>query len=191
MTPRIAVCPDARIGYVAGRFRCHPRERGPESAFVSKFKDSEHLFRLALVFGVGALAVVLARAILVPPSFGEYGHYRGNAIQEIAARPVAFAGHQACELCHSDVLEVKSKGTHKDVNCEACHGALAKHAEDPGSVRPLKLDTAMLCVRCHEENGARPKGFPQVVAKEHDSAELPCETCHQPHSPRIGGGAKP
>jgi hypothetical protein len=157
---------------------------------MSRFKDAEHLLRVALVFAVGTIAFVIVRAILVPRSFGEYGHYRGNAIMEIAAQPVIFAGHQACETCHSDVAEVKSNGKHAGVNCEACHGALAKHAEDPGAVQPPNLDTAVLCVRCHEVNGARPKSFPQIIAKEH-SAGLPCETCHQPHSPLIGAGAKP
>jgi transcription elongation factor Elf1 len=158
---------------------------------MSRFKDVEHLLRVAAVFAVGIALFVAVRAILVPRSFGEYGHYRGNAIAEIAAQPVVFAGHQTCEACHSDVAAVKSKGKHVTVNCEACHGALEKHADDPGTVQPPKLDTALLCVRCHEVNGARPKNFPQIVAKEHDPAELPCETCHQPHSPLMGLEAKP
>ena len=157
---------------------------------MSRFKDGEHLIRVALVFAAGAIAFVTVRAILVPRSFGEYGHYRGNAIKEIAAQPVVFAGHQACETCHPEVPEVKNKGKHARVNCEACHGALAKHAEDPGAVEPAKLDTAVLCVRCHSVNSAKPRGFPQVVAEEH-SGGLSCETCHQPHSPVVGSEGKP
>lgn len=157
---------------------------------MSRFKDAEHLLRVALVFVVGILAFVLLRGVLVPRSFGEYGHYRGNALAEIAAKPIVFAGHQTCETCHSDIADVKSQGKHAGVNCEACHGALATHTEDPGTIQPPKLDTAVLCVRCHGANEAKPKGFPQVAAKEH-SAGLPCETCHQPHSPRIGAGSKP
>ncbi|MFI5098597.1 MAG: multiheme c-type cytochrome [Candidatus Acidiferrales bacterium] len=157
---------------------------------MNGFKDVEHLLRVAMVFAVGVVAFVVLRAGLVPRSFGEYGHYRGNAIAEMAAKPVVFGGHQTCETCHTDVFALKKQGKHADVNCEACHGALANHAEDPGTVQPPKLDTAVLCVRCHEANGARPKSFPQIVAAEH-SAGLPCETCHQPHSPLIGAGAKP
>ncbi len=158
---------------------------------MSKFKDARHLFRLLGLFAIGIAAVLVGRAILVPKSFGKYGHYRGDAIAEISSLPVAFAGHQACEACHSDVLDGKSKGSHKGVNCEACHGALAKHVDDPGTIQPAKLDTQVLCVRCHEVNGARPKGFPQIAAKEHNEAGLPCDTCHQPHNPKIGAGAKP
>ena len=156
---------------------------------MSRFKDAEHLLRLALVFAVGAIVFVVLRAILVPKSFGEYGHYRGDAIAQIASQPVKFAGHQTCEGCHADEAGMKSKGVHVSVNCEACHGALASHADDPTGVAPAKLDTAILCVRCHEVNGARPKTFPQITAKNHN-AGLPCETCHQPHSPKIQAEGK-
>jgi hypothetical protein len=153
---------------------------------MNAFKDAGHLFRLAAVFIVGCLLFLGMRQFLVPKSFGQYGHYRGDAIGEIASRPVNFAGHQACEGCHAEVLEKKRGSRHMQVNCEACHGPLAKHADDP-SVQPAKLDTAVLCVRCHEANAAKPKGFPQVASADH-STGLPCDTCHQPHSPAIIAG---
>jgi len=149
-----------------------------------KFKDANHLFRLAGVFAAGFLAFLLVRGLLVPKSFGQYGHFRGDALAEIKAQPPHYAGHDACEACHSDVLEQKVKGKHVRVNCEACHGPLAKHAEDPGSVTPEKLDTARLCVRCHEANTAKPKWFPQVVSADHANG-LACNECHKPHNPAI------
>jgi len=155
---------------------------------MTRFKDAEHLLRLALVFAAGAILFIVFRAVLVPRSFGQYGHYRGNAIAEIAAKQPVFAGHQTCESCHTDVLEMKTKGKHAGVNCEACHGALASHADDPTSVQPPKLDTLVLCVRCHAASSAKPKTFPQI-AEDHN-AGLPCETCHQPHSPQISAEAK-
>jgi hypothetical protein len=82
------------------------------------------------------------------------------------------------------VLEVKEKGKHVHVACESCHGPLAKHADDPTSVHPEKLNTALLCVRCHEANASKPKKFPQVVSADH-SAGLACNECHKPHSPVI------
>jgi cytochrome c7-like protein len=162
--------------------RCRSIMRNP-------FDDFGHLFRLAAVFLAGIVVFVAARSFLIPHSFGQYGHFRGDAIQEIAAKPVVFAGHQACESCHADILDVKSKGKHVRVTCESCHGALASHADDPGSVQPEKLDTAVLCVRCHEANNAKPQWFPQVVSAEHSNG-LPCDTCHQPHSPALDSGVK-
>ena len=157
---------------------------------MSFFKDAGHLFRFVGIFVLLFIIFLVARGYVVPKSFGKYGHYRAAAMDEIAAHPLHFAGHQACETCHVDVLDVKKNGKHANVNCEACHGPLASHADDPASVTPRKPDTATLCVRCHAASAARPKDFPQVQAEEH-SAGLPCETCHQPHSPAMtAGGAK-
>ena len=152
------------------------------------FKDAEHLFRLAAVFAAGMILFLVLRSLLVPHSFGRYGHYRADAIPEIAALPISYAGHQTCENCHGDIADVKSKGVHKGVNCESCHGPQAKHADDPGSVVPVKLDTKVLCARCHQANLAKPKSFPQVDAPEHSSGAA-CNTCHQPHSPAMSTGA--
>jgi hypothetical protein len=156
---------------------------------MDRFKDTEHLVRFALLFVVAFVVFLVLRHMVVPKSFGQYGHYRGAAIAEIAARPTHFAGHETCETCHTDVLQTKSSGKHANVNCEACHGPLANHAADP-SVLPPKVDVATLCIRCHTASAAKPKGFPQVDPEQH-SAGVPCDTCHKPHSPAMQtGGAK-
>jgi len=152
-------------------------------------RDTEHLFRFAVIFVVGTLVFLGLRGCLVPSSFGRYGHYRAAAINEIAAKPIHYAGRQACEICHIEIAEKQKQGQHASVGCEACHGDLTKHADDP-SIQPSKLDAGQLCVRCHEASAARPKGFPQVVSAEHSNG-LACETCHQPHSPAVeAGGAR-
>ena len=115
---------------------------------------------MAAVFVVGIVLFLVLRGIFVPRSFGQYGFYRGAAIADTASRPVVFAGHLACESCHTDVHDLKSKGVHARVACESCHGPLAKHADDPTSLQPPKIDVAVLCVRCHEANIAKPKTFP-------------------------------
>ena len=148
------------------------------------FKDIEHLIRLGVVILIAVAAFVLLRAAVIPSSFGQYGHYRGAAITEIAARPIAFAGHDICAGCHTEEAAQKKQGKHVVVACEACHGALARHADDPSALTPAKLDTAVLCARCHEANSAKPRTFPQVVTADH-SGGIACDTCHQPHKPKI------
>ena len=156
---------------------------------MPSFRDTGHLFRFAGIFVVAIFAFFAIRGWLVPHTFGQYGHYRGAAPSEIAAKPVHFAGHQTCETCHTDIADKKKAGKHAMVSCEACHGPLAAHADDP-SIQPAKLDTAKLCAQCHEASAAKPKSFPQVETASH-SNRLPCETCHQPHSPAIeAGGAQ-
>jgi hypothetical protein len=189
---------------------------------MSVFKDAGHLFRFAGLFILAFLIFLVARHYVVPKSFGQYGHYRGAAMGEIATHPAKFAGHDTCETCHADVADAKKAGKHAHVNCEACHGALVerlpvpaqptpnlfermfavvvppappdppllRHADDPGSVKPVLPDTAVLCARCHTASAAKPKGFPQVVPAEHSNG-LPCDTCHKPHNPGMdAGGAK-
>lgn len=148
-------------------------------------KDAGHLFRFAGLFVLAFLVFLVIRGYVVPKTFGEYGHYRGAALTDIAAHPVRFAGHQACEDCHSDVVATKTQGKHAHVNCEACHGPLANHANDPSSVTPTLPDTAVLCARCHAASAAKPKDFPQVDPAEH-SGGMPCKTCHNPHNPAPG-----
>jgi len=153
-------------------------------------KDAGHLIRVVLVFAVGLILFITARAVLVPKSFGAYGHYRADSLKDIAARPISFAGHDACLDCHQEIYDLKKTGKHAGVNCEACHGPLAAHVADCTKVVPQKPDTAVLCIKCHEANSAKPKWFPQVNSKEH-SGGMACNTCHQAHKPSIDTGGNP
>src|SRR5262245_8204075 len=84
---------------------------------------------LLTIFIVGSYFT--ARAFLKPRSFGEYGWYRADALSEIASRTPKYAGRQACDECHSEVLTKLDKFEHKTIGCESCHGALKSHADDP------------------------------------------------------------
>jgi hypothetical protein len=150
---------------------------------VAKFKDSSHLFRFAGLFVAGFLIFWISRGWVVPKSFGKYGHYRADAMTDVASHPIHYAGQDTCATCHADVMTTKMAGKHAGVHCEACHGPLEAHAEDP-SVVPVLPETATLCARCHEASAARPKWFPQVATADHANG-VPCETCHQPHTPAM------
>ncbi len=145
-------------------------------------KESEHLLRLVAVFAVGLVLFLVIRQAIVPKGFGEFGHYRGPALDDIAARPISFAGHATCEACHDDQAKTKAAGKHAGLSCETCHGPAAAHTEDPTEHAVMKPDPKVLCVRCHEADPARPKSFPQVVSKDH-AGDTSCIECHKPHSP--------
>lgn len=149
---------------------------------MNRFKDVEHLIRLAALFVAGLLLFVVARAALVPKDFGKYGHYRAGAIDDAAARPLSYAGRARCAECHDDVVISQAAAGHKNLGCETCHGALLKHADDP-EVGVAKADGQMLCLRCHAANTGKPAHQPTVVAKDH-SDEDSCVSCHKPHDPR-------
>ncbi len=145
-------------------------------------KDKEHLVRMAGLFAAGFIIFVLAKALFVPKGFGDYGHYRSGALADNRARSVSFAGRAACGDCHTDKRDEIGGGKHAGIGCEACHGPLARHAEDPSALKPVKPDPKVLCVTCHLANVAKPSKFPQIDPKAHFEGN-PCTGCHAPHAP--------
>jgi hypothetical protein len=137
--------------------------------------------RLILLTVAIVASYFAARHFLVPVSFGQYGWYRGNALKEIAALPIAFAGRAACAECHTETAEQLAKSSHRTVACESCHDANAVHAEDP-TVTPPPIKDVRFCLRCHAANPSRPAKFPQVEAADH-YPDQGCLDCHRPHAP--------
>jgi hypothetical protein len=142
-------------------------------------KMPPQVLRLVLLTLAIVGSYMVARAILTPPSFRQYGWYRGAALEEIASREPVYAGKKACEECHSDVLQKLGKFEHKTLSCESCHGVSREHAANP-DITPAKL-TGNHCIRCHEANPSRPSWFKQITLKEHYSGK--CAECHVPHQP--------
>ena len=151
---------------------------------MKRFKDIEHLVRLAVLFLGGVLVFSIARAQFVPESFGELGHYRANAVDEARVKPLVHAGQAACAECHVDVVDLRAKARHKSIACESCHGPLASHADGTDTVKPKLPVATPLCTHCHAANTGKPKRYPTVDIKEHAGGES-CVTCHKPHDPRI------
>jgi len=145
----------------------------------SFFKMPPQILRLLLLLVGIVSSYFVARYFLVPPSFGQYGWYRGLALTELRARPLVFAGKQACEDCHSDEYEKLEKNEHKNLSCEACHGPRYQHSQDPDV--KLQVVSFSHCLRCHEANPSRPKTQKQIVSKDHYGSK--CIECHVPHAP--------
>jgi hypothetical protein len=148
------------------------------------FKDYEHLARVAALFGGGVLLFLVVQQLMVPKGFGLYGHYRAGALDDNRAPGLVFAGQAACADCHSDQLAIRNAGKHAGVACEACHGALARHAGDPQN-KPDRPHGRETCLTCHTKNLAKPGSFPQVEPSEHSESGL-CTECHPAHKPEMG-----
>jgi ribosomal protein L37AE/L43A len=133
------------------------------------------LLTLAIVGGF-----LVARYFLTPHSFGEFGHYRGDAIGEAASLPIAFAGQNECMVCHSEQHETLARAEHQTLSCESCHGPGDAHATNPDF--PLPKLTYSHCIRCHEASPSKPQWFSQINPKEHYTGYR-CIECHSPHEP--------
>ena len=146
-----------------------------------RFRIPPQITRLLLVTAGILLSYYVARLFLIPESFGKYGWYRANVLQEYQTIPVTYGGAVNCAECHADIVETKNNGGHRMINCESCHGPLASHIQDQ-SVMPKKMEDRNFCVSCHEQNPSRPSWLPQVISAEH-SQGLTCMDCHVPHIP--------
>lgn len=176
-----------------------------------RFRHATHILRVAGVFAAGFLFFLVARSFLVPADFGTLGFYRASAIDEIAARPLAYAGSRSCEGCHVGKYESEfgdpdhppadpvKDNRHFVLRCETCHGPLAFHARakeekerleredkptDAVVDRPVPaVASDKLCLGCHREITGRPEMQPQVVVGDHGDNDK-CDSCHRPHRPR-------
>ena len=146
-----------------------------------------HILRLLLLIVALFILAIVAAIYLTPASFYEFGHYRADSVGEIAADIPKFQGPDYCEACHDEQHADWTAGVHKVVKCEVCHGAAGEHPLD-GSKLPIPADSVRLCTLCHEKMPARPAAQPQIVVSDHAGDEQ-CVTCHDPHSPALGGGA--
>lgn len=147
-------------------------------------KIPQQLIPLAIIFALVIGAAITARILLVPETFGDYGHYRAAAVDEIAALEMVYAGQTVCNDCHDDIYETKRESNHRGVSCEACHGPALDHVDAPDEITPMAPRGRGYCPLCHGYNPARPSGFPQIVAERHNPG-LPCMECHDPHNPLL------
>ena len=137
---------------------------------------------LVVVFILVIVALVFARQLLVPDTFGELGHFRAAALDTIVAHEKKYAGQQECALCHSGIMDQRLAGNHRGVGCESCHGPAAAHVASPVEAKPRIPSEREFCQRCHAYDPSRPTGFPQINPVAHNPM-TPCMVCHEPHAP--------
>ncbi|MBI4525328.1 MAG: hypothetical protein HY695_16120 [Deltaproteobacteria bacterium] len=144
-------------------------------------KIPEQIKRVSFLIAIILGGVLAARYFILPSSLVDTRFHRDSTVQREVARNVAFAGTTACGTCHADQITKKSKGYHKTVSCETCHGAARVHTEDP-SQKPTAPKGREFCVFCHAYDHSRPTGFPQINPVVHNPLKS-CTTCHNPHDP--------
>ena len=142
----------------------------------------KHILRLTLLILAAAVVLAIAVPLLTVDSFYRFGHYRANAVPEIAAREVVYQTPRYCYGCHTERRAQWSAGSHKSVTCEVCHGPAKGHPQE--TKMQIPTDTVRLCTQCHEAMPARPRTQPQIDVAQHSGGQQ-CNICHNPHSPKI------
>jgi len=152
----------------------------------------KHITRLLILLGLFIFLALAAKAWLTDPSFYKYGHYRADAIPELAAGTPLYKGSAYCLECHEQRKTDWSNSAHVAVQCEVCHGTNREVCLDPdrehikNDKTSIPRDTIRLCTTCHLALPARPARQPQIVLGDHpfpDEETPQCYTCHDPHSP--------
>ena len=148
-----------------------------------KFYMPPQIPRLALAFGIFISLFLVLRHVLVPDTFGKYGHYRAASLIDNAMPEIHYAGQEACFKCHQDIQEKKLADVHSDIHCETCHGPGEKHVISSKKEDIFKPAGREFCGRCHSMNAAKLKStINQIDLLKHNIGKN-CIECHNPHQP--------
>ncbi len=143
-----------------------------------------HLKKAFTLLGIAIIGFIIVRSMIVPQSFGQYGWYRGESVNDSMNFEVEHAGSISCseENCHKTIYSVWFNSGHKTINCETCHGPSKKHVDNVRIMPTPANDSREYCGLCHFKKVARPANFPQIEPEIHGE-NLRCTYCHNPHKP--------
>ena len=176
------------------------------SRILSFQRNTRHQQILIILIVAAGVAFHFVRIRLIPESFGQHGPYRGQALNEIKAKPSVLPSDKDCMRCHEDVGDEREEALHKVVGCWHCHGVGREHIAlaDAGEVTKdaaewdgnfkTSLDLYITrdrkaCLVCHEALVGIPEEFQTINVAEHleeNEAEEPksrdvCFECHAGH----------
>jgi cytochrome c553 len=152
----------------------------------------KHIVRLLVLIAVLAIVAIAAKKFLTPDSFYQYGHYRGNAVAEIASKVPKLQGSASCQSCHKEVYAAWAAGIHRkatknDVvqgvvvkngpNCEVCHtGPAGNHPSK--EAMPLSIEDKVTTItHKHIDHPADVPGRNLLLSPE-DMRGI-CLNCHE------------
>lgn len=153
----------------------------------------KHIVRLLVLILVVAVVAVSARRLLRPDSFYQYGHYRGNAVAEIASKVPKLQGSASCKSCHKEAYATWTAGIHRRATrkdaiqgvvfkygpgCEVCHtGPAGNHpSKDP---MPLSIEDRITTIT-HGDRKVHPANVPgrKLMLTPEEMRGL-CLNCHE------------
>lgn len=153
-----------------------------------------HYTRFVLLLGGLVVVLFILSMITTPTSFGRFGYYRGDNVQEWMVLNVQLVEANQCLDCHNQEYNRWNVSKHSGISCESCHDTAIEHAKTNESTITVPSDS--LCELCHAPSVSRPMDFPQISYEEHwnnittkgtysledafGEFDYTCLTCHDP-----------
>jgi cytochrome c553 len=152
----------------------------------------KHIVRLLILISVVVTIVFSAKYYLRAQSFYQYGHYRGNAVAEIASKVPKLQGSASCEHCHQKQYDEWTAGIHRRATrnntvqgvvykfgpgCEVCHtGPAGNHP----SKEPMPLSVEDRVTTITHEHITHPADIPgrKLLFSPQEMRSL-CLNCHE------------
>ena len=153
----------------------------------------KHIVRLLALIAVVATIAISAKSFFSPDSFYQYGHYRGNAVAEIASKVPKLQGSASCQSCHKEVYAKWTEGIHRKAtrkgvvqgvvykygpNCEVCHNGPAGNHPSKEAM-PLSIEDKVTTI-VHREHKVHPANVPgkKLLLSPEDMRGV-CLNCHE------------
>ncbi len=153
----------------------------------------KHIVRLLVLIAVVATIIFSAKYYFRADSFYQYGHYRGNAVAEIASKVPKLQGSASCEPCHKKAYAEWTDGIHRKATrknaiqgvvykfgpgCEVCHtGPAGNHPSK--EAMPLSVEDKVNTIT-HSEHKIHPANVPgrKLLLSPEDMRGV-CLNCHE------------
>ncbi len=74
-----------------------------------------YVTRIIVILAGALVGGLIIKMALVPESFGKYGHYRGNWLNEATQYPLNHQGKFICQECHNEIFQNYEKDVHISV----------------------------------------------------------------------------
>ena len=153
----------------------------------------KHIVRLLALIAAIAVVVFSAKKFLTPDTFYQYGHYRGDAVAEIASKVPKLQGSASCQPCHKKAYAEWTAGIHRKATrnnaiqgvvykygpgCEVCHtGPAGNHPSK--ATMPLSVEDQVTSIT-HPEIKVHPANVPgRKLMLSPEEMRGVCLNCHE------------
>jgi len=108
-----------------------------------------------------------------------------NNVEKTINNSDTIIGNAICKKCHKKIDTLIVSGSHKNLNCETCHGSGSMHRSSPMANKMILPIKRTDCALCHSGKSSKSKDAKQIDTITHFPNNR-CIKCHDPHNTGFG-----